>query len=201
MASTFSVYSTSAGLSAFSASDFSSKPHQTVKFHCHTWNPNCRSPHGVPRSSSSDPATTICGADTRTTWCSCGQSSWPKVSITSKYLLIIDPRENALDEMDRETLHSQPVLNPKGTVGRPCTQRLTGAFEGRAQGGGGRKCRSSTGTQQAAKCGRPNRCSVCRQERHTYTVQGQGLAPLALGSARPGPVWEQDYPHCLRRIK
>ena len=29
-----------------------------------------------------------------------------------------------------------------------CTQRLTGALEGHAQGGGGRKRRSSTGTQQ-----------------------------------------------------
>ena len=68
----------------------------------------------------------------------------------------------------------------------------------------------------------------------SYTVQGQGLAPLALGLAQPdptrarvrarcwclgpaligsraktsdlawpwpGPVWEQDEPHCLRRIK
>ena len=42
-----------------------------------------------------------------------------------------------MDEMDRETLYNPPVLvNPKG---RPCTQRLTGAFEGRAQGGGGQK--------------------------------------------------------------
>jgi len=38
-------------------------------------------------------------------------------------------------------LHDPPMLNPKG---RPChTRHLTGALEGRARGGGGRK-RSST---------------------------------------------------------
>ena len=70
-----------------------------------------------------------------------------------------------MDETHRGTLHDPPTLNPKG---RPRTQRLTGALEGRARGGGGRK-RSSTsagGSEQATKRGRPNRCGACRQEGH-----------------------------------
>ena len=70
-----------------------------------------------------------------------------------------------MDETHRGTLHDPPTLNPKG---RPRTQRLTGALEGRARGGGGRK-RSSTsagGSEQATKRGWPNRCGACRQEGH-----------------------------------
>ena len=53
---------------------------------------------------------------------------------------MVGSRENALDEMHLGTLRDPPTLNPKG---RPRTQRLTGALEGRTRGGGGRK-RSST---------------------------------------------------------
>jgi len=79
-----------------------------------------------------------------------------------------DLQENVSDETHRETLHDPATLKPKG---RPRTQRLTGALEGHARGGGGRK-RSSTsaaGSEQVAKRGRPNRCGVCRQEGHNQS--------------------------------
>jgi len=54
-----------------------------------------------------------------------------------------------------DQIRNPPILNPKG---RPRTQRLTGALEGRPRGGG-------AGIQPASQAGR--KCGVCREVGHT----------------------------------
>ncbi|KAJ6607893.1 hypothetical protein B0H10DRAFT_1816948, partial [Mycena sp. CBHHK59/15] len=58
-----------------------------------------------------------------------------------------------------DTLQDPPTVTRKG---RPLTTRLTGATEGRPQGGGGSRTSQVAGITQR----RPNCCSRCKQPGH-----------------------------------
>lgn len=64
-------------------------------------------------------------------------------------------RSTQLQAAQDDQIRNPPILNSKG---RPRTQRLTGALEGRLQGGGAR-------IQLASQAGR--RCGVCWEVGHT----------------------------------
>lgn len=63
-------------------------------------------------------------------------------------------RSSQIQASQQDELGGLPILNPKG---RPRTQRITGALEGRARGGGAR-------IQTSKHAGR--KCGVCRQVGH-----------------------------------
>ncbi|KAJ7191220.1 hypothetical protein GGX14DRAFT_381389, partial [Mycena pura] len=60
-----------------------------------------------------------------------------------------------------------------GRKGRPLTQRLTGATEGRSQGGGAR-IQGPNASQASQR--RPARCSKCHQPGHKAPTCLQGSA-------------------------
>ena len=70
--------------------------------------------------------------------------------------------------MDR--LKGSPVISRKG---RPQTQRLTGALEGRPRGGGGAKRPISDvvgASEKGATKRQPTRCGICREFGHNCTT-------------------------------
>jgi hypothetical protein len=86
-------------------------------------------------------------------------------------------RQQNEEQQYRETIHDPPAIRHRG---RPRTQRLTGATEGRALGGGGSKKRRIADRENAEpedvarKRARPGRrCGLCRQEGHY-----RGTCPL-----------------------
>jgi hypothetical protein len=74
-------------------------------------------------------------------------------------------REEYVEEIRGARLQDPPTIKQKG---RPRSQRLTGALEGRARGGGGSILRSR---QAATGSGAANRlCGVCRMSGHNRTT-------------------------------
>ncbi|KAJ7111207.1 hypothetical protein C8R46DRAFT_870448, partial [Mycena filopes] len=73
------------------------------------------------------------------------------------------------DQRYRETIHDPPVIRH---TGRPRTQRLTGAVEGRAVGGGGSQAQKRRlQDRENIEPDRSNkkacrRCGLCRKEGH-----------------------------------
>ncbi|KAJ7785372.1 hypothetical protein DFH07DRAFT_698297, partial [Mycena maculata] len=68
------------------------------------------------------------------------------------------------ERKSRETIHDPEIIRHKG---RPRTQRLTGALEGRPVGGGGqasKRRRADRGKENA------RRCALCHKEGHNRTT-------------------------------
>ena len=76
--------------------------------------------------------------------------------------------QNQLDSANTGQLIGHPAINRRG---RPQTQRITGALEGRARGGGAKRTVHDVdagpgGSQQRITRKQHTRCEVCREIGH-----------------------------------
>ena len=74
-------------------------------------------------------------------------------------------REEYVEEICSACLQDPPTIKQKG---RPRSQRLTGAVEGRARGGGGSLLQS----RLAASSSGNRLCGVCRKSGHNRATSG-----------------------------
>ena len=73
------------------------------------------------------------------------------------------------DSANVDRLKGPPVISRKG---RPHTQRLTGALEGRPRGGGAKRTISDVlgAGEKGATKRQPTRCGICREFGHNRTT-------------------------------